>query len=371
MLFPKLFVGRTHPKKLPLSEAPRSICLLRLSAIGDVCHALTIVRTLQKHWPQTELCWIIGKTEAALLGKIPGISFIIFDKSAGWAAYAQLRRELRGKHFDLLLHMQTSMRANMISLLIPTNIRLGFDKKRAKDNQSYFTSHQIAAKPHQHVLEGFFGFLEALGIQERLLRWDIPIPEKVEALAQQMLPGTQPTLIISPCANARFRNDRNWTTEGYAAVAEAAARNHDMRIVLTGGPTPIEQEYGEAICSKTSCDITNLIGKTDLPTLLALLKRGTVLLAPDSGPAHMATAVGTPVIGLYATTNPGRARAYLSEKWLVNKYPEAVSTFLKKEVDDIPWGTRVRDPKTMHLIKTEEVIQKLDDFMSSLKASKS
>jgi len=367
MLFPKLFIGRRHQKDLPLSKPPKSLCLLRLSAIGDVCHTVAIVRTLQKHWPETKLYWIIGLTEAKLVGRIPGVSFMVFDKSAGWPAYAKLRRELRGKHFDLLLHMQTSMRANIISLLIPTKIRLGFDHQRAKDYQTLFTSHQIAAKTHQHVLEGFFGFLEAIGIGERQLSWGIPIPKSAEAFAEQTLPGKQLTLIISPCANARFRNDRNWTAEGYAAVAEAAAHTHNMRIVLTGGPTAIEQQYGEAICKQASCNITNLIGQTDLLTLLALLKRGTLLIAPDSGPAHMATAVGTPVIGLYATTNPGRARPYLSEKWLVNKYPEAVLTFLGKEVDDIPWGTRVRAPKTMHLIKAEEVIQKLYDFMQTLK----
>ncbi len=354
---------------LPLSKAPKSICLLRLSAIGDVCHTLAIVRTLQTHWPKTKLYWIIGLTEARLLGDVSGVSFMVFDKSAGWTAYTKLLRELRGKHFDLLLHMQTSMRANMISLFISAKIRLGFDSKRAKDHQTLFTSHQIISKPHQHVLEGFFGFLETIGIKERELRWDIPIPKEAEAFAEQTLPGEQATLIISPCANARFRNNRNWTAEGYAEVAEAAARTHNMRIVLTGGPTAIEQQYGEAICKKTSCDITNLIGLTDLLTLLALLKRGTVVIAPDSGPAHMATAVGTPVIGLYATTNPGRARAYLSEKWVINKYPEAVSTFLNKKVDDIPWGTRVRDAKTMNLIQAKEVIQKLNDFMQSLQTS--
>lgn len=302
------------------------------------------------------------------MGDIPGISFMVFDKSAGWPAYMKLRRELRGKQFDLLLHMQTSMRSNIISLLVPAPIRLGFDSKRAKDYQTFFTSHQIADKAHQHVLEGFFGFIETIGIKERELRWDIPIPKTAEQFAEEILPGEQATLIISPCANARFRNARNWTAEGYAAVAEAAASRHKMRIVLTGGPTAIEREYGKHICNTASCNIINLIGLTDLKTLLAILKRGTVLIAPDSGPAHMATTIGTPVIGLYATTNPGRARPYLNEQWLVNKYPEAVRTFLKKETEDIPWGTRVRDAKTMELITAEEVIQKLNDFMKASQA---
>ena len=109
----------------------------------------------------------------------------------------------------------------------------------------------------------------------------------------------------------------------------------------------------------------NLIGKTNLKQLLAILQQAEALIAPDSGPAHMATAVGTPVIGLYAATNPDRARPYMSANLVVSHYPEAVLAKFKKSVDQVPWGSRVRDPNTMTRIQAEDVTAMLDQLMTA------
>src|SRR6185295_4604687 len=98
---------------------------LRLSAIGDVCHALPVVRTLQDAWPGTRMTWIIGKLEHKLLGHLPDIEFIVFDKKLGRAAYAALHRALRGRRFDALLHMQLALRASAASVLVPARIKVG------------------------------------------------------------------------------------------------------------------------------------------------------------------------------------------------------------------------------------------------------
>ena len=186
---------------LPFTTPPDHLCILRLSAIGDICHTLPVVRTIQQHWPKTRLTWIIGKTEYSLVCDIPDIKFIVFDKSLGWSAYSELRKKLKGSSFDALLHMQMSLRASLISLLVDAPIKLGFDKKRAKDMQWLFANHKIETRQKQHVIDSFFGFTEALGIQERDLRWDIPIPDTAITFAEQNLPGNQPTLVISPCSS--------------------------------------------------------------------------------------------------------------------------------------------------------------------------
>lgn len=345
---------------LPLTSPPESLCILRLSAIGDISHTLPVVRTLQAHWPQTRLTWIIGKTEHALVGDIPGIDFIIFDKKRGWRAYLDVRHQLRGRRFDVLLHMQMALRASLISLLVDAPIKLGFDRARAKDGQWLFTNAQIAPREREHVLDSLFGFSVALGIQERLLRWDIPIPETARQFAEHHLPGNQPTLLISPCSSMAYRN---WSAAGYTAVADYAVENHGMRVVLSGGQRAIEHRYGEEITRLMRHPNINLIGRSDLKQLLALLERSTALLAPDAGPAHLATAIGTPVIGLYACTNPERARPYLSAAWLVNRYPEAIQRTYGKGLDELPWGQRVRDMGTMELIQPADVCHKLDALM--------
>lgn len=352
------------PSELPLKSPPDSLCVLRLSAVGDICHTLPVVRTIQHAWPDTRITWVIGKLEYSLVGDIDDIEFIIFDKARGYRAYHDIRRAVAGRRFDVLLHMQMSLRASLASLLIPADIRLGFNRTYAKDFQWLFTNHKANYRAGQHVMDSFFNFTETLGITERVLEWNIPIPDAANAFAQQVIPDNQPTLVISPCSSMSYRN---WTVEGYAAVADYAAEKWGMQVVITGGPSALEQRYGDAICRNATSDPINLVGQTNLKQLLAILQRATAVVAPDSGPAHTATAVGTPVIGLYASTNPERARPYLSVRYEVNRYPEAVQAKFAKMPEQLPWGTRVRDPGTMELISFEDVIRQLDKLIADQK----
>ena len=347
---------------IQLARPPRSVCLIRLSAIGDCCHTLPVVRTLQAAWPATRLTWIVGRTEHSLIGDIADIEFITFDKSRGWRAHGDLRRALRGRGFDLLLHMHPSMRANLASLSVRAPLRLGLDRARAKDFQWLFTNRRIPPRTRRHVMDMWFEFAETLGIRERVLRWDIPLSEADRSYAAGQIPDGRPTLLISPCSNARFRNFRNWTAERYAAVADHATQRHGMQVLLTGGRTPLEAEYGARIVAGALHPPHNLIGGTTLKQLLALIARAAALVCPDSGPAHMATTVGTPVIGLYATTNSARAGPYLSQQWVVDRYAQALAREGKR-VEEAPWGTRVRDPNAMALIEVSDVTERLDALM--------
>src|ERR1044072_7250609 len=94
---------------------PTRVCILRLSAIGDTCHVLPVVRTLQRAWPNTRFTWIIGKVEAKLLGHIPDIEFIVLDKKSLPGSYRTLRQAMRGRHFDVLMPMQVALRPSLFS----------------------------------------------------------------------------------------------------------------------------------------------------------------------------------------------------------------------------------------------------------------
>lgn len=349
---------------LPFTSAPKHLCILRLSAVGDVCHTVPVVRSIQRQWPETRITWIIGKLEASLVGDLPGIEFIIFDKSRGWRAYTDLRARLKGQHFDALLHMQISIRSSLASLLIPADIKLGFDKARAKDYQWLFTNARIPARARQHVMDGLFGFAQTIGVTDLEPHWDIPIPEAAQDFVAQHLTGDAPVLAISPCSSNRARNWRNWSAEGYAQVADYAAEKYGMQVVLTGGPSQLEKDYGEKITALARHKPINLIGQTNLKQLLAILQRATVLISPDSGPAHMATTVGTPVIGLYVTSNPNRSGPYLSQQWVVNKYPEALKEEVGKTVDEASWGQRVRSAEAMARVSVDDVVGKLDALVA-------
>jgi heptosyltransferase I len=346
---------------LPFTQPPESLCLIRLSAIGDTCHAVPVVRALQDAWPSTKLTWIIGKTEHSLMAGLEGVEFVVLDKGRGLRGYTAVHRALRGRQFDALLHMHASTRANIVSTLVRAPLRLGFDRARARDQQWLFTNCKLAARTERHVMDGLFEFAELVGVARPAnLRWDIPVPAAdVAAVAPFFKKGAR-TLVISPCTGQRFRNYRNWRADWYAEVADYAATRYGTHVLLTGGGTEIEQSYGRDITATARFQVQNLIGKTTLKQLLAILARASVVLCPDSGPAHMATAVGTPVVGLYATSNRHRTGPYLSQHLVVDKYPEAVAQEFGRPVEKLRWGQRVRDPAAMSLITVADVIAKLD-----------
>ena len=342
---------------------PEKVCLLRLSAIGDTCHVVPLLRTLQDAWPKTRFTWVIGKLEAKLMSLIPDVELITVDKGAGLGAYSRLRTEMKRRGgFDLLLHLQLSIRASGAAALIPAPVKLGFDKARARELQWLFTNARVAAREREHVLDSFMGFADALGVPRgKGPRWDIPLPSPALAYAENLVPDSQPTLVISACSSHRLRN---WMPERYATVADYAAAKHGMRVILCGGPSGEERDMAAAIEKLARTPLVNQVGKDTLPQLLALLARATVLLSPDSGPGHMATMVGTPVIGLFAATNPARSGPYLSRRWCVDVYDAAARKFRGKPAAELPWTTKIEEPGVMELIEVPAVTAKLDELFA-------
>jgi heptosyltransferase I len=339
------------------------VCLLRLSAIGDTCHALAALRAFQSAWPKTRFTWIIGKLEAKLMTAIlPEIEFITFDKSKSFRELWRLRTALRGRRFDLLLDMQLSFRASLVSSLVPAPIKLGFDRRRARELQWWFTNARIAPATSEHVLDSFMGFVRACGIDPSPPRWDLELPADALEYARGIVTDERPTLLISPCSSHAARN---WRAERYAAVADHAVNAHHMRVVLVGGRSAVETQMGSSIMAAARAAIVNQIGKDTLPQLLGLLSRSTVLLSPDSGPAHMATMVGLPVIGLYAATNPARAGPYYSRHWCIDQYDAAAQKYLGKPAAQIPWTTKIERGGVMDLISVSDVCAKLDALMAA------
>ncbi len=349
-------------ESLPLAAPPRSVAVLRLSAIGDICHTLPVIRTLQRAWPQARFTWIIGRAEAALAGGIEDIEFLVLDKRAGAGGSAALRRALRARQFDLLLHMQFAWRASMIARRIRAPVKLGYDRERALDLQWLFTTHRIAPAAREHVMDGLFGFARHLGVQERDYRWDIPVPAGARERAARVIPEGSRTLIVSPCSSHAARN---WRPEYYAQVADYAVRNLGLRVVLCGGSSALERHMGEQIVRLMREPSLNLIGTDTLIELYATLARAWALLTPDSGPAHMATAVGTPVVGLYACTSAARSGPYFSREWCVDRFDAAARKYLGRSAAELPWRTKIERPGVMDLIRPEDAIERLTALLAA------
>ena len=358
-LMPDALFSAAHP--------PQALCLLRTSALGDVTHVVPLIRTLQVHWPNTRLTWIVGKLEHKLVGDLPDVEFLVFDKNAGWRGFKALRAQLRGRRFDALLHMQVALRANLVSTLVRAPLRIGYDAARSKDLHALFVNRRIAARSGEHVLDAMASFIEPLGLRQTQVRWNIPIPPPAREFAAQHLPGDTPTLLVSPCSSHTLRN---WRPERYAAVIDHAATVLGWRVVLCGGPSAFEREFGARIVEKAKSRPLDLIGKDTLKQFLALAQRATLVLTPDSGPMHMANAVGASVLGLHAASNPQRSGPYSDRRWCVDRYEAAARKFRGKPASELPWGTKIEFPGVMDLIETDAVIERLDAFARVRAATK-
>lgn len=342
---------------LPLREPPGTLCILRLSALGDVTHVLPVVNAIQAQWPQTRVTWIIGSLERRLFRDVSGVEFVEFDKRGGLKAIRALRHQLRDRRFDALLHMQVAARANLLSRLVRTRLRLGWDRARSRDLHHWFINQSVPAVPFQHQVDGFLSFAHALGVPPAEPHWKLPVAEEERNWVGSRVDQAAKLLVINPCSSHALRN---WSAERYARVADYAVQQLGMQVVLSGGPGALEKTTASEIESTMLASPVNLVGKDTLPQSIALLARADVVISPDSGPAHLASALGTPVIGLYAATWSRRSGPYRSLDLCVDRFREAARKYRNSEPEALRWGTRIEEPGVMDLVTVDDVIAKLE-----------
>ena len=339
---------------------PQSICLLRLSALGDVTHVLPLVHRLRSAWPQVQLHWIIDKAGHKLLQGLPGVDFHVYDKASGLAGMRALRHEFPRAGFDALLQMQVAFRANLLSAFVPARRRIGYDRSRSKDLHGLFINERITDRPGIHVLDAIGSFCEPLGLNRGEAAWDLPVPDDAyEWAARQWPDDGSPVLMISPCSShAR----RNWYPDRYAAVADHAAAK-GWRVVLCGGRSALERSTADAIIAAMKAPALDLVGKDTLKQLPALLARANLVMTPDSGPMHIANAMGTKVLGLHAASNPRRSGPYSDRRYCVDKYDAAARRFLGKPATDLKWGAKIEFDGVMELIGVDDAIAAFDRYV--------
>ena len=195
------------------------------------------------------------------------------------------------------------------------------------------------------------------------LVWPFAIPDEAHAFAEKLLPAGVPLLGISPCSSHALRS---WSAAGYAELARHAHHRQGMQVVLLGGRSPAERSMADAILEAApDAHCLDLVGKDTLKQMLALLSRLTVLVSPDAGPAHLASALGVPVIGLHAATDPRRSGPYRSLHWCVNRFPDVLRAKRGLGIDEVRWSTRIEYPGVMDVIEIDDVLATLDRLLAT------
>ena len=339
----------------------RSICIFRLSAIGDCINALGAVQDYQKHNPQCKITWVIGKTEYSLVKDVENINFIVFNKKDGFKGILNIRKQLKNQTFDALLHMQNSFRASIVTTVIKAKKKIGFDSYRAKDFQTLFTNTKINQPKSDHVLDGFIEFFCTLDPTytrpTKKLQWNFFLSEKEQQFGKNNTPAK--TVVLTPCTSKTYKN---WTTEGYIKVIKYLIDNK-YNILICGGNSTLEQHIANQIESELkSTQIVNLIGKTSLKEMVAIIKNAEFVISPDSGPVHMANACEIPVIGLYAHHSPKRVGPYYYLDLCVSVYDDILKA---NNINNKNWRYRIKDEKAMEQIKDIDVINNIKTIINN------
>lgn len=350
----------------PNSQTAPNICIIRLSAIGDVCNAATIINRIRMQWYDATITWICGAPEKALLEMIPNLNLIVYDKKAGFKGNLKVWKQLKDQQFDLLLHLQASLRASILTLGIKAKRRIGYHRSRAYEMQWLFTKERTEAPKGWHVVDNYQAFADYLGCPEAPISWPFELPEGAKANANEHLKNEpRPFIAICPGASKAYKN---WHSEGYVTLINALAKQN-WPIVLVGGPAEIERKLAKSIEDGLDFRITNLVGRTSIAELVAVLQQAQLLITPDTGPAHLAASQHTPVIGLYAHHNPERVGPYGYIDLAVSHWQQLIEQQTGKNASQLPWRSRVKDAKAMDSISADEILAKIPQALEAARTT--
>lgn len=289
--------------------AGERICVVLLTGLGDVIHGLPVVTALKRQDPTCRITWVVEPMPAGVLRGHPAVDeVVVYHKKDGLGGLRRLRRDLAGRRFDVALNLNIYFKSVWPLVFSRAPRRLGIDRSRAADGVWLFANEHLSPGPRGHTQDLFLEFAAALGAPAEPLDWALaPTPAERAARDELLAPlGDAPVAALVP---ASAIDAKDWVTERWAALADALAAELGWRTVLVGGPgareTAIAREIARLARTAPAWGMADGVRR-----LMALLDGCDVVIAPDTGPVHIARAMDVPVIGLYGHTNPWRCGPY-------------------------------------------------------------
>ncbi len=309
----------------PGAGGPLRIAIVKLSSLGDVVHALPVARALRRARPRAQVTWIVEAREHAVLREHPDLDAVLPVDTRRWRRLlrrpagarevlddlTRVRGRIRAAHFDATLDLQGLIKSGMLSAWTAAPVRIGFTAAHCREPLNcLFTNRRVAPPPERiHVVEQYLSLLEPLGIRPGPPEFHVPTRPIAERrmedfLGEQGIKRRDRLVAINPGAG---RADKRWPIAHLTAVADRLAAECGARILLLWGPDEahMARQIRDGLPARAI-----LAPPTDLDELAALLRRSTLLLANDTGPLHLAAALGTPCLGLYGPTRAERNGPY-------------------------------------------------------------
>lgn len=298
-----------------------NILIVKLSAIGDVIHTLPAVIAIRRRYPKANITWVVEEAAAALVTGHPALDRVLVSRRKQWmkalkgpqwkTAFREMRafiRELRDTRYDIIIDFHALLKSAMLVFLARGARKIGFDKGMQHMEHSHLVLNERVAPVDMeiHALTRQLMLAEAIGVYSREVVYDIPIsPEDEKAvtalLAAHDVDTARPLVAINPVA---LWETKLWFPVRFAELADALIRHHGAAVVFTGGKADVP--VIEEIRAMMKTPAVNLAGKTSLKMLAALYRTAACVVSTDTGPMHLAAAVGTPVAAIFGPTAPWR-----------------------------------------------------------------
>ncbi|HSK21496.1 MAG TPA: glycosyltransferase family 9 protein [Longimicrobiales bacterium] len=303
-------------------EPPRHICVVLLTGLGDVVHGLPVVNALRRAWPDTNVTWVVEPMPAGILQPHPSLDqVIVYEKKRGVAGVRDLRRRMARERFDLAINFNIYFKSIFPTLFSRAPERWTFGRDRARDGVWLAGNRHLPARPRRHTQDMFLEFVEVLGVDPYPLEWRLEITaaeREQQARFVDQLGGRRAVALVPASANVK----KDWPAERYVDVVDAIEIDLGARAVLVGGPGDREVEAARIIEAEASQQPLWMMGD-GVRRLIWILDACAAAVAPDTGPLHIARAVGTPVVGLFGHTNPWRVGPYRAfEDLWIDAYTE-------------------------------------------------
>jgi heptosyltransferase-1 len=276
--------------------------LVRMSSLGDIVHTLPAAAALRESFPQARIDWLVDRRWQALLSGNPDLSHVMTVNRGDWGRIGTCIRELRSANYTCTLDFQSLYRSAILAYASGARRRVGFDREYAREGLASLLYTQRVHPAGAHKIEHNFSLVEAVGARKIQVRFPLMIPAEVEEKIQAQLRANQISEFYAFSPGGGWAS-KCWPAERYAELHRSLARRHAWRGVLSFGPD--ERELAERV-RRSAGSPEPLLLEMDLPQLMALLRRARFFVAADTGPLHLASALGTPVVGLYGPTDPAR-----------------------------------------------------------------
>ncbi len=325
-------------------EEIKRILIIKLGAVGDVIHTLPVLETLRTCFPQAHIGWAVEEAAAPILEGNPALNELIRlerKKLRGMSGLAYFRRWLqwlRERQFDTVLDPHNLFKSGLIAYVSGASLRVGFKKFR-EGNFLFMNRWVRPAVCYRHAVEKYLSLLEPLGIPESQWMFRFPLvwdQHDEEFIGRFWIEqgfgrgGAKPETVVAVNPGANWPSKR-WMPERYAQVADRLAKEHGNRILILWGPG--ERPLAERIAGAMS-ETSVIAPETDLKRLMALIKRCRLLITGDTGPLHIAAALGVPTVALFGPSDPARNGPYGQGRAVVRSLIPPATHWQRKEIGD-------------------------------------